>query len=64
MFSKKSSLAFSSWNLTKSGREGAEEEEESRCLIGFLEGTDSLGAMRRKLNQEREEEKQRNTTGV
>ena len=52
-FSKKSSYAFSSRNLTESRREGVEEEEEEeepRRLIEFLEGKDFLGAMRRKLN--------------
>ena len=48
-------MAFSSQNLIESRREGAkEEEEEPRRLIGLLEETEFLGALRRKLNQERE----------
>ena len=58
-FSNKSSHAFSSWNRTKSWGKGAEEkEEEPQRLIGFLEGTNFLGAMRRKLNKRERENKE------
>ena len=54
-FSKRSSHAFSSQNRTK--LQGAKEEEEEPRRIGFLEGTDFLGAMTRRLN-ERERERE------
>ena len=57
-FSKKSLCVFSPWNRT--GSRGKEEDEKPQ-RIEFLEGTDFLGAMMRRLN-ERDKEKIRSTT--
>ena len=61
-FSTKSFWEFASQNQTLLGIEGREEEveEEPRGVIRFLEGTDFLGAIVRKLLEKKKEKEQHN----
>ena len=66
-FASKSFWESGSQNLSLAKREGREEEEEeeeeeAQWVIGFLEGTDFLGAIVRKLKEKKKKKKKNNTT--